>query len=95
MQNLSFKPSEKTQKPCSSNFPLYVEQMDSQGRTVLVESKDPYEGLSAESFELDAQLAAGVPMTHFAPISSNSLSAIDRNNVEGEKFVNSLTPKNE
>lgn len=90
MQNLSFRPPEVTEKPAVSHYPLMIEKRDSSGRSVLVETKDPYEGLTPESFDLENQLEAGVPLEKISPISSNSVSAIDMNNSNAEKFIDSL-----
>lgn len=49
MQNLSFRPPEVTEKPAVSHYPLMIEKRDSSGRSVLVETKDPYEGLTPAS----------------------------------------------
>lgn len=91
MLNLSFHPSPHVHKPCSSGFKNYVEKTDASGHSVLVECPNPYEGLSADSFSLQAQIDAGVPMQHLGPVSSGSLSSIDKNNREAEFFVGKLS----
>lgn len=95
MQNLCFSPPAHVQAPCISGFKNYKETIDSSGRAVLVEVENPYEGLSADSFSLQSQLDAGVPLQHLSPISSDSLSSVDKNNAAAEKFIKNLNPKND
>ena len=91
MINLSINCPPPDSGACCSGFKNYKETTDAQGRSVLVECSDPYEGMSADSFGLAAQLEAGVPMQHISPISSGSLSQIDANNREAELFVENLS----
>lgn len=89
MQNLSFIHSSPVRGDVSG-FKNYSEQSDSSGRSVLVEVIDPYDGLSADSFSLQAQIDAGVPLHHFDSVSPDGLSSVDRNNLEGDLFVNKM-----
>lgn len=91
MLNLSFTPPEVSHEPCSSGFKNYREEMDSSGRSVLVEVDDPFEGLSADSFSLSAQIDAGVPLSHISSVDASGLSSIDRNNAAASEFVNSMS----
>lgn len=88
MFNLTFK--SKPPKKCCSGFKNYVEKTDKNGNSCLVECADPYEGLSAESFSLQAQIDAGVPLEHLSPISTGSLFEVDQNNKGAESFVFNL-----
>lgn len=94
MNNLSFSRPSPDGDKFSVSFGMFVQTEHSDGSVSLDPVKDPYEGLLGESFSLQAQLDAGVPLQKIGNVSSGLLSEVDKSNFNASNFMSNLESEN-
>lgn len=90
MQNGNFKPRVLPSAPVVSGFVHCVESVDSDGNSTLVPCKYPYDGLDGDSFDLNNQIEAGIPLKHVEGYRATGVHAADVNNKSAEFFIDSV-----